>query len=219
MRLAFSILLGVLLWLPLGARAAEVFAANPLGVLAREAFYDQAWAETERLSGLGLADAEKRFGADSAEAGLWMAGLADAMCRADATPVSRPWTDRAHTQALPIAKRAVEILEKAYGPKDLRTAEAYMAYTVALAGLYRHPEGDPYGRRVLDIVEHTPAGDPDHDLLILKLFYYAAHLHIVDHNVEAQEYEERTTRAQYGKLIDPPRVDNPNRVNYNDPIR
>lgn len=191
--------------------ALPVWAADDLGALARAAFYDQAWAETERSSRLGLDAAEKQFGPDSPEAGLWMAWLADAMCRADSTLLSRPWTDRAHTQALPIAQRSIEILERAYGPDDVRTAEVHMAYVVALAGLYRHPEGDPYGRAVLTIVERTPPGQ-DQDLLILKLYYYAAHLHVVDHNVEAQEYEERTTRAQYGYLLDPPRGDDPNRV-------
>jgi hypothetical protein len=185
------------------ARAQDLVA---LAAQARAAFFDTAWAEAERLDQIGYDLAAQRFGAESPEAAWWLAALADAMCRADATPVNRPWTDRAHSRALPLAERAMRILERAYGPNDIRTGNAYMSYVVALAGLYRHPEGDPYGRRALRIVETTQP-DAERDLLVLKLWYYATHLHIIDHNVEAQEYEERLSFAQYGRLIDPARLE------------
>ncbi len=177
-----------------------------LAAQARAAFFDTAWAEAERLDRIGYEAAAQKFGPESPEAGWWLAALADAMCRADSTPVNRPWTDRAHTQALPLAVRAMGILERAYGKDDIRTANAYMSTTVALAGLYRHPEGDPYGRAALRIVEKTQPS-AERDLLVLKLWYYATHLHIIDHNVEAQEYEERLSFAQYGRLIDPARLE------------
>src|SRR6185436_20041000 len=70
-RLAISVLLGVLL-VPLlpgwAAWSAEDLAGPALAGLARAAFYDQAWAETERLSQLGLDAAAKEFGPDSPEA-------------------------------------------------------------------------------------------------------------------------------------------------------
>jgi hypothetical protein len=193
----------------LACSSAPAMAQDELAALAaqaRAAFFDAAWAEAERLNRLGHAAAATRFSADSPEAAWWLAALADAMCRADDTPVSRPWTDRAHAQALPLAERAAGILERAWGKDDIRTANAYMSLVVALSGLYRHPEGDPFGRAALRIVEGTPPS-AERDLLVLKLWYYATHLHIIDHNVEAQEYEERLSRAQYGRLIDPARLE------------
>ena len=203
MRSFFRLVLTLLCLTVAPARAQDL---DALAVQARAAFFDTAWAEAERLNRIGYEAAVPKFGPESPEAAWWLAALADAMCRADSTPVSRPWTDRAHSQALPLAERAVRILERAYGKDDIRTANAYMSTTVALAGLYRHPEGDPYGRAALRIVEKTQPG-AERDLLVLKLWYYATHLHIIDHNVEAQEYEERLSFAQYGRLIDPARLE------------
>ncbi len=203
MRSFFLLVLTLLCLTVAPARAQDL---DALAVQARAAFFDTAWAEAERLDRIGYEGAAQEFGPESPEAGWWLAALADAMCRADWTPVNRPWTDRAHSQALPLAERAVRILERAYGKDDIRTANAYMSLTVALAGLYRHPEGDPYGRAALRIVEKTQPS-AERDLLVLKLWYYATHLHIIDHNVEAQEYEERLSFAQYGRLIDPARIE------------
>lgn len=178
-------------------------AGSETRVVAQGALEEDAFLAAEPLFRKAAEAAAKEHGPDSSEVGILLARLAYVMARGDSTLWSLPWTMRRHTVALPIARHAVAILERTRGVEDAETAKASIVLAHVLAGLFRHPEGDPYARRALATLERLPHGQDKNSLQGL-LAVYADDLHIVDHNVEGLEFEDRISLTMYGRLIDPP---------------
>lgn len=152
-----------------------------------------------------LVAAEVKLGPDATEVAVLLSRLAYALARADNTPWGRPYTERLHAQALPLAQRSVAILEKNLGPQSLETGKSYIILAHVLAGLLRHPEGDPYSRKALYLLE---AAGPSADKYELEaiLRHYADELHVVHHDVEADEYIDRINIAAFGTTATPDMV-------------
>lgn len=210
MRVRFlAILFGVLL--PLGAVGQTASTTTPAATPPATTWAPTRYAPlNEGLYAAAVADlraqlaaAEAKLGHQATDVGVLLARLAYALARTDNTPWGLPYTQRQHAEATPLARRSITILEKNLGPNSLETGKSYIIYAHALAGLFRHPEGDPWARKALYMLEATKGDSPDKYELEAILRHYADELHVVHHDVEADEYIDRINIAAFGTTATP----------------